>query len=805
METQILQYGLLWIQSIPSIANIYYYTYLKETHVLHCPDKDLPIRAVARSIMRTIRANETKKIALYFDQPCSDTKRRSIFEFVLKHIPDLTCFCLSVPCAPLQPSLLLGWSAGLIDSHWKQLCCSGDYDPEACVPFQPPTTKSGQSACHDFEALFAMSASIFNKEALLVHFTHHLLSFDADQGLVLSENVENAIKGWIEASLHQFKTLIWIIDEKKLYGDTIYKINQEGRDTLLQKYRQMVTERVESLSSAIPVYCYILDYFHTASFDLLQGVAQLQHRHNINMADSTLLTWSKEDTASLHQHGFYTLNCIYLQQKPLHNISKWKHIHQSSETPSSNDKLKYVNPDILQLKDDLTDVYRVPLFKSSGNDRPLTRSEDITTNVRHTVSVKSVEVFDSWAELGFKQDLLPIREQDTVSFCTSNDAGVQPFEAKEKPDQDTIHTRLLQDIIHSLTRHKIHAFIGNTAYIERGLEIKDQVSQLSVSTAADKDDGADDQVQMTGSIPIQNSSGVITSTIFFSKQGDAYTLVKAKCTCPIGNWGNCKHCAAVMLHALDEREPTPSQQEQQQQQQTEAEEASSVSSPSPSLLTKRSYDASEEDNDSSSNDSRKKANSSVESSGSIATAAYDPYAPPSAPTSHSITDEEQVAHTPIVISDVSSIHTPSLPSNSVQGSSNERSSHSLSSGSARLVASLPSSNSLTDHQQLRDSLEQIQENHDEEAHQQQQEEQESKHIIADAQLPPPADATAPVTDDYTHMPPPTTTTRAPREEEQEAPNSPIQVEEHGAKYYNSDDDGDDEDDDDDIPDTLPCF
>lgn len=56
METQILQYDLLWIQSIPAMANIYYYKYLRETHVLHCPAKDLSIRAVARSIMSTLRA-----------------------------------------------------------------------------------------------------------------------------------------------------------------------------------------------------------------------------------------------------------------------------------------------------------------------------------------------------------------------------------------------------------------------------------------------------------------------------------------------------------------------------------------------------------------------------------------------------------------------------------------------------------------------------------------------------------------------------------------------------------------------------
>lgn len=206
-------------------------------------------------------------------------------------------------------------------------------------------------------------------------------------------------------------------------------------------------------------------------------------------------------------------------------------------------------------------------------------------------------MFDSWAELGLKQDLVPISKQDTIT-STPNDAGVQPFEAKEKPDEGVVHKQLLQAIIRSLTKRKIGAFIGNTAYMDRGLELKHQVNQLTIDTNEE-----DDQVRMMGNIPIENSSGIITSTICFSKQDDTYTLVKAKCTCPIGNWGNCKHCAAVMLHALDKRVAMPSQQ----QPIKEAE-------PSSPLSTKRSYDASEEDNDSSSNESRKKANASVESS-----------------------------------------------------------------------------------------------------------------------------------------------------------------------------------------------
>ncbi|GAN01184.1 hypothetical protein MAM1_0005c00616 [Mucor ambiguus] len=774
METQILHYGLLWIQSIPSIANIYYYKYLKETHVMHCPDKDLSIRAVARSIMNTIRANEAKKIALYFEQPCSDTKRRSIFEFVLKHIPDLTCFCLAVPCAPLQPSLLLGWSAGLADSHWKQLC-SGAYDPQACVPFQPPTTKSGQSACNDFQVLFAMSASLFNKKALFVHFTHHLLSFDADQGLILSENVENAIKGWIEASHHQFKTLIWIIDEKRLYGDAIYNINQKGRDTLLQKYRQMVSDRIESFNTAIPIYCYILDYFHAASFNLAQHLAQLQHRHNISMAGSTLLTWSKEETLSLRQHSFNTLNCIYLQQQPLFNRSKWRYLHQSSETASSKDKLKYVHPNILPLDGDLTNVYRVPLLKSADNDLPLTKAEEITADIRHTASAKTVDVFDTWAELGLKQDLVPITEQDTVSFIL-NDTGVQPSEGKEKLDKDTIHTQLLKDIMCSLTKQKINAFIGNTAYMERGSELKPQVSQLSVNTK-----NGDDQVQMTGSIPIESSSGCITSTVLFSKQDDTYTLVEAKCTCPIGNWGNCKHCAAVLLHALDKRVCTPSEP-----QLNEAKEPSD--SPPLPLLSKRSYGASQEDNDSNSNESRKKANSSVESNDSASTVAYDPNAPPSVTTSYSTTDEEGT-QPPTFLSNASPISNPSLRSVSLYNSSNEMSSRSQNSlsSSAKDTVSLFSSNSLSENQQLRESLELIQESHHEEAG-----EQESVQIIQKTNLDLGAPSENATCTDQIRM--------SPTKES----NSPIGVEEQGARYY-TDYEDDSQDDGDHLPETQPCF
>ncbi|CAO3646452.1 unnamed protein product [Mucor fragilis] len=132
---------------------------------------------------------------------------------------------------------------------------------------------------------------------------------------------------------------------------------------------------------------------------------------------------------------------------------------------------------------------------------------------------------------------------------------------------------------------------------------------------------------------------------------------------------------------------------------------------------------------------------------------------------------------------------------SVYNSSNERSSHSQNSlsSSAKEIISLSSSNSLSDNQQLRETLEQIQESHHEE-------EEESLEIIQQAPLDlraPPADANS---IKQTHMSP------TKEQHKQEASDSPTQ---HGtvqaAKYYSDDDNEEKREDDDDLPETQPCF
>ncbi|KAI8644655.1 hypothetical protein BD408DRAFT_362855 [Parasitella parasitica] len=399
-----------------------------------------------------------------------------------------------------------------------------------------------------------------------------------------------------------------------LYGDAIYNINQDGRAALLQTYRESVSEAVQAFNAKIPVYVYAVDYFHETAFDLVNCLLHLQHRHSLCMSKSTLLTWSAEETKSLDQHDFLGTSCIYLQEKPLFNVAKWKYIHQSSSHSSAKDKLKYVTPDILQLyKEELVDLYRIPLLRNKDNELPLTKSEEISDNVHHTVSAKTLQVFDSWVELGLQIESEPIG--DAVANPSSfSAAGIEPFTSIEKSTEESLNKAALESVIQALTMRNVKAFISNMAYIERATNLKDRVTHLAART---EDNGT---VQMAARLPIENSPNFTTCSITFSKKNNVFQLDGAKCSCPIGNWGNCKHCAAVLLHALD----TKRMQNTDVDHNGSRNESSEHSQSDSSLLTKRSYDTSEDGNTSSSNESRKKANSSIESYDSISTVGYDP-------------------------------------------------------------------------------------------------------------------------------------------------------------------------------------
>lgn len=91
--------------------------------------------------------------------------------------------------------------------------------------------------------------------------------------------------------------MMWIIDECKLYGDSIKNTLQERyihiyilhelsyinffffsdflrREVLLTRHRAALKASVESFESSLPIYCFILDYFNSERITLTNCLAQ---------------------------------------------------------------------------------------------------------------------------------------------------------------------------------------------------------------------------------------------------------------------------------------------------------------------------------------------------------------------------------------------------------------------------------------------------------------------------------------------------------------------------------------------------
>lgn len=152
------EYDLLWIQATPAIATMYYKKYLVDTHTLFCPDdsneSQLP-RKIAKRLLYVMTENK-KKIAIHFLTPCTETKRDTLYKFILKSQPDLSSYCLTLPTTHYQTHLLLGWSTGIADPEWKRKCAI-PLDPEASIEFIPPTRRQG-----------AFTSDIYLKQACVV-------------------------------------------------------------------------------------------------------------------------------------------------------------------------------------------------------------------------------------------------------------------------------------------------------------------------------------------------------------------------------------------------------------------------------------------------------------------------------------------------------------------------------------------------------------------------------------------------------------------------------------------------------------
>lgn len=66
----IQQFELLWLQAIPSIAAIYYFKYLTDTHILHCPDvthdNQITPRSIGKEIHRVIKSVSLQVLSGHF-------------------------------------------------------------------------------------------------------------------------------------------------------------------------------------------------------------------------------------------------------------------------------------------------------------------------------------------------------------------------------------------------------------------------------------------------------------------------------------------------------------------------------------------------------------------------------------------------------------------------------------------------------------------------------------------------------------------------------------------------------------------
>ncbi|KAI9243953.1 hypothetical protein EDC94DRAFT_665766 [Helicostylum pulchrum] len=509
-------FDVLWLQSTPAIAALFYHKYLQESHALYCPDDDnkpMNSRHIARFILQVMDSNEKKKVAVHFMTPCTIKRQETIINLMKKSRPTLSCYCLAIPTTEYQTNLVLGWSAGLGDQLWKRRCAL-PLDTEYFVSSAPPTVKSGCSDWTEFNENCVISDEKFNKRALIVDLTKDMVTFNLDEGLCFNKGIDSAIKGLINASSSSPSTMIWIIDECKLYGDSIKNTLQERREDLLARHRKALKDSVESFGSPLPIYYYILDYFNSERTTLTNCLAQIQHRHHICYSNSIMLKGANDD---LFSQNNLNIKVVYLNTMAIYNESKWKDmflIYLKKINRKAVDTFHYISPDTLGIET-VPEKYKIPLL-TLDNTGPLTISEPIGNDgTVHRVSAQSLDVFNNWAKLMMEY----IPKDDTT-----------------EDEQDAL-TDIFERVAQSMTTEKIQSFLNNMRSYEKGRLILDTI----FDTGYDLDNNC---------VTIEARAKISSSTIhYISVVFDLDTSIqKGSCDCAVGRTGSCKHFAATLIY-----------------------------------------------------------------------------------------------------------------------------------------------------------------------------------------------------------------------------------------------------------------
>ncbi|KAG2231254.1 hypothetical protein INT48_006829 [Thamnidium elegans] len=509
-------FDVLWLQSTPAIAALFYHKYLRDSHALYCPDDDnepMNSRHIARFILQVMDSNEKKKIAVHFMTPCTIKRQETIINFMKKSRKTLSCYCLAIPTTEYQANLLLGWSVELGDPLWKRRCAL-PLDTEYFVSSAPPTVKSGYSDWTEFNENCVISNEKFSKRGLIVDLTKDMATFNLEEGLCFNKGIDSAVKGLINASNSSPSTMIWIIDECKLYGDGIKNALQERREDLLTRHRKALKASVESFESSLPIYCYILDYFNSERTTLINCLAQIQHRHHICYSNSIILKGVNDD---LFAQNNLNIKVVYLNTMAIYNESKWKDMFLTDLKKINSkglDGFHYISPDTLGIES-VPEKYKIPLL-TLDNTGPLTISESIGNDgTAHRVSAQSLDVFNKWAKLMMEY----IPKDDTTE------------------DEQDVSTDIFERVAQSMTTEKIQSFLNNMRSYEKGRLILDTI----FDTGYDLD---------TNCVTIEARAKISSSTIHYISvvfDPDA-SIRKGSCDCAVGRSGSCKHFAATLIY-----------------------------------------------------------------------------------------------------------------------------------------------------------------------------------------------------------------------------------------------------------------
>ncbi|KAG2220223.1 hypothetical protein INT45_002815 [Circinella minor] len=496
-------HNILWLQTTPSIAAIYYHTYLSKTHVLYCPDAiddldTLRVRELGHQIIRQMEADD-KQLAVHFMQPCPIRKHQDLVRFIHSKRGSLNMKCLVLPTTPIQTKLLSGWAMGLDPDYeerniWLKRCLTHFHLDAFNNNLQENNgVMMKVDRVTEYMEPFCIADQTFGKRALIINVTRSLCVDKNTVGFILNGAVEAAIHGWADVTkqLSLQGTVILIADENKLYKGIPGEQGQL-QNIQLQRHRDRTNQYLEQLGSDCPIYLYTRDYAIREPESIIDKIACIQHLHGLSISGSFMLSWCRRDSG-LDQHNL-----------PLKYFSKIRQFYLQ---------------EILVQKSRV--IWKADLY--------------LTTN---TTVPDNTQVFQSWKTQmeSLAEERINIKkssQERQLSIPFDNDDEEKdmyslPLQLEDREISD-LRNSFADRIHHDIVRE----YINNKGAFLRGEDILNTLDQMNI--AGDKD-----------SIDIWAKA--------YGSSKDAYTVVvtivsKSKKE-ELRKYGKCKHCTALLLRFM---------------------------------------------------------------------------------------------------------------------------------------------------------------------------------------------------------------------------------------------------------------